>query len=157
MLKDFIYFICVYQDWILHRFVNTENSMYMHSISILNKWVRKFAYMYILSYNRNIYLIKALVYLKVVEGAAGTALGAYLKNPGRFKGKRVVLIACGGNLGIQTLKQLVSMYTWKRKWNLNFYHLYNYMYIIFTQFIPGLQITIKRFKTSWERSSCSWK
>lgn len=106
-----IYFICVYQDWILHLFVNTENSMYMHSISILNKWVSRFAYMYILSYNRNIYLIIALVYLKVVEGAAGTALGAYLKNPGRFKGKRVVLIACGGNLGIQTLKQLVSMYT----------------------------------------------
>ncbi|XP_048737088.1 L-threonine dehydratase catabolic TdcB-like isoform X2 [Ostrea edulis] len=59
---------------------------------------------------------RAVVYMlqnhqKVVEGAAGTALGAYLKNPGRFKGKRVVLIACGGNLGIQTLKQLVSMYT----------------------------------------------
>ncbi|XP_062610988.1 L-threonine ammonia-lyase-like [Saccostrea cucullata] len=59
---------------------------------------------------------KAIVYMlqhhqKVFEGAAGMTLGAFMKNPGRFMGKHVAIVACGANIGINTLKQLISMYT----------------------------------------------
>lgn len=48
---------------------------------------------------------------QVVEGAAGMTLGAYMKNPERFSGKKVVVVACGGNIGIDKLKHLLSLYT----------------------------------------------
>lgn len=47
----------------------------------------------------------------MVEGAAGMTLGAYMKNPERFSGKKVVVVACGGNIGIEKLKHLMSLYT----------------------------------------------
>lgn len=46
----------------------------------------------------------------MVEGAAGMTLGAYMKNPERFSGKKVVVVACGGNIGIDKLKHLMSLY-----------------------------------------------
>uniref|UniRef100_K1QRH3 L-serine deaminase n=1 Tax=Magallana gigas TaxID=29159 RepID=K1QRH3_MAGGI len=59
---------------------------------------------------------KAIIFMlqhhhKVVEGAAGMTLGAYMKNPERFSGKKVVVVACGGNIGIEKLKHLLSLYT----------------------------------------------
>lgn len=59
---------------------------------------------------------KAIIFMlqhhhKVVEGAAGMTLGAYMKNPERFSGKKVVVVACGGNIGIDKLKHLLSLYT----------------------------------------------
>lgn len=51
-------------------------------------------------------------FYQVVEGAAGMTLGAYMKNPERFSGKKVVVVACGGNIGIHKLKHLMSLYAW---------------------------------------------
>ncbi|XP_022335210.1 L-threonine ammonia-lyase-like [Crassostrea virginica] len=58
---------------------------------------------------------KAVVFMlqhhqKVIEGAAGMTLACFMKNPERFRGKCVVVVACGGNIGIQTLQQLISVY-----------------------------------------------
>jgi threonine dehydratase len=43
----------------------------------------------------------------VVEGAAGVTIAAFLKEKGRFKGKNIVLILCGGNISIQQLKEII--------------------------------------------------
>nr|XP_034318045.1 L-threonine dehydratase biosynthetic IlvA [Crassostrea gigas] len=58
---------------------------------------------------------KAIIFMlqhhhKVVEGAAGMTLGAYIKNPERFSGKKVVVVACGGNIGSDKRKHLMSLY-----------------------------------------------
>ncbi len=43
----------------------------------------------------------------LVEGAAGVALAPLLKTPARFRGKTVVIVLCGANLSLETLKTIV--------------------------------------------------
>ncbi len=43
----------------------------------------------------------------LIEGAAGVALAALLKSIQRFQGKNVVVVLCGANLSLQTLKMLL--------------------------------------------------
>ena len=43
----------------------------------------------------------------VIEGAAGVTIAAYLQEKDHFRGKNVVLIICGRNIGLDTLKQLL--------------------------------------------------
>ncbi len=43
----------------------------------------------------------------VIEGAAGVTVAAFLKEKGRFTGKNVVLIICGGNISFQQLKKII--------------------------------------------------
>jgi threonine dehydratase len=45
----------------------------------------------------------------VVEGSAGVTVAAFMKNRKRFKGKNVVLIICGGNIGLDQLKELLCI------------------------------------------------
>jgi len=44
---------------------------------------------------------------KIIEGAAGVALGAFMKEPGRFEGKKVAIVICGANITTETLKNLL--------------------------------------------------
>lgn len=44
----------------------------------------------------------------LVEGAAGVALASLLKNRERFMGKNVVVILSGGNISLETLKEVLS-------------------------------------------------
>ncbi|OWF39028.1 uncharacterized protein LOC110465591 [Mizuhopecten yessoensis] len=58
---------------------------------------------------------KAIVFMvknhhKIVEGAAGVALGAYMFNPERFKGLKVVILSCGANISTATLQNLLKEY-----------------------------------------------
>ncbi|MHA2156731.1 MAG: threonine/serine dehydratase [Candidatus Hodarchaeales archaeon] len=55
---------------------------------------------------------KAMIFMlekhhMVVEGAAGVAIAAFQQDYKRYKGKNVVLIICGGNLGFHQLKELI--------------------------------------------------
>ncbi|MHA2226516.1 MAG: threonine/serine dehydratase [Candidatus Hodarchaeales archaeon] len=43
----------------------------------------------------------------VIEGAAGVTVAAYLKEKHEFEGKNVVLIICGGNIGLEDLKNII--------------------------------------------------
>jgi threonine dehydratase len=43
----------------------------------------------------------------VVEGAAGVAVAAFLKEQKRYKGKNVVLVLCGGNIGFQQFRDIL--------------------------------------------------
>ena len=43
----------------------------------------------------------------LIEGAAGVPLAALLKMPKRFQEKTVVIILCGANLGLETLKTII--------------------------------------------------
>lgn len=46
----------------------------------------------------------------VIEGAAGVTVAAYLKEAlqsNRFEGKNIILIICGSNIGIMTLKKIL--------------------------------------------------
>lgn len=43
----------------------------------------------------------------IIEGAAGVTVAAYLKEKERFHDKNVVLIICGRNIGLGTLKQII--------------------------------------------------
>lgn len=43
----------------------------------------------------------------VIEGAAGVTVAAYLQEKERFHGKNVVLIICGRNIGLDTLKRII--------------------------------------------------
>lgn len=45
---------------------------------------------------------------QLIEGAAGVALAAYLAEQGRFRGQNVAVIICGGNVGIETLRQVIG-------------------------------------------------
>jgi threonine dehydratase len=42
----------------------------------------------------------------VVEGAAGVAIASFLKEVGRYQGKTVVVVCCGGNISLEVRKQL---------------------------------------------------
>ena len=43
----------------------------------------------------------------VIEGAAGVVVAAFLKRREKLKGKKVVLIICGGNIDIERFKELI--------------------------------------------------
>lgn len=43
----------------------------------------------------------------LIEGAAGVPLAALLKTPERFRGKTVVIVLCGANLSLETLKTIL--------------------------------------------------
>ena len=42
----------------------------------------------------------------LIEGAAGVALAAFLKNAKEYEGKTVAVVICGGNLSPEALRQL---------------------------------------------------
>lgn len=44
---------------------------------------------------------------KIVEGAAGVAIAAYLKDHNRFQGRNVVIISCGANITMKKLKEVI--------------------------------------------------
>jgi threonine dehydratase len=44
----------------------------------------------------------------LIEGAAGVPLAALLKMPERFQGKTIVVILCGANLSLETLKTILE-------------------------------------------------
>lgn len=44
---------------------------------------------------------------KIIEGAAGVALGAFMNNAERFRGKKVAIVICGANITTATLKRLL--------------------------------------------------
>jgi threonine dehydratase len=44
---------------------------------------------------------------KIIEGAAGVALGTFLQKPRRFEGKRVAVVICGANIALDKLKKLL--------------------------------------------------
>jgi threonine dehydratase len=44
---------------------------------------------------------------KIIEGAAGVALGAFMKQTSRFEGKKVAIVICGANITTATLKKLL--------------------------------------------------
>jgi threonine dehydratase len=43
----------------------------------------------------------------LIEGAAGVPLAALLKTPERFREKTVVVVLCGANLSLETLKAVL--------------------------------------------------
>ncbi len=43
----------------------------------------------------------------MIEGAAAAAISSYLKMSERFKGKNVVIIICGANIGLEVLKNIL--------------------------------------------------
>ena len=43
----------------------------------------------------------------LIEGAAGAALAGYLKMHERFRGRRVVVVICGANISLETLKTVL--------------------------------------------------
>jgi threonine dehydratase len=45
---------------------------------------------------------------KIIEGAAGVALGAFVKEAERFAGKKVAIVICGANITTATLKRLLD-------------------------------------------------
>ena len=45
---------------------------------------------------------------QLLEGAAGTAVAALIKMKDKLKGKKVGVVICGGNIAIDTLKQVIS-------------------------------------------------
>ena len=44
----------------------------------------------------------------LIEGAAAVAVAAYLKSSERFVGKNVVIVICGANISLQTLREVLS-------------------------------------------------
>jgi threonine dehydratase len=44
----------------------------------------------------------------LIEGSAAVAVAAFLKNEKQFRRKNVVIVICGGNLSVATLKAIVS-------------------------------------------------
>ena len=44
----------------------------------------------------------------LIEGAAGVAIAAFLKEQESYKGKRVAILICGGNIGIEKLREVIS-------------------------------------------------
>ena len=43
----------------------------------------------------------------LIEGAASVPLAALLQTPERFRGKTVVVVLCGANLSLETLKTIL--------------------------------------------------
>ena len=44
----------------------------------------------------------------LIEGAAGVAIAAFLKEQENYKGKRVAILVCGGNIGVDKLREVIS-------------------------------------------------
>lgn len=44
---------------------------------------------------------------KIIEGAAGVALAAFLKNSASYRGKSVVVVVCGANISTEKLKSVL--------------------------------------------------
>ena len=44
---------------------------------------------------------------KIIEGAAGVALAAFMDNAGRFEGKKVAIVICGANIAPEKLKTIL--------------------------------------------------
>ncbi len=44
----------------------------------------------------------------LIEGAAGVAVAAYLKEKERYRGRRVVIILCGANIGLDRLREVLT-------------------------------------------------
>jgi len=44
----------------------------------------------------------------LIEGAAAVAIAAFLKTKEKYTGKNVVLILCGANIGVETLKEILG-------------------------------------------------
>ncbi len=44
----------------------------------------------------------------LIEGAAAVPLAALLKMPERFQGKTVIIVVCGANISLETLKSVIS-------------------------------------------------
>ena len=45
---------------------------------------------------------------QLIEGAAGTAVAALIKMKDKLKGKKIGVVTCGGNIAIDTLKQVIN-------------------------------------------------
>ena len=45
---------------------------------------------------------------QLLEGAAGTAVAALIKMKDKLKGKKIGVVICGGNIAIDTLKQVIN-------------------------------------------------
>ena len=45
---------------------------------------------------------------KVIEGAAGVALAAFLKTHERYRGRPVAVVLCGSNVGTDVLKAVLA-------------------------------------------------
>jgi len=43
----------------------------------------------------------------IIEGAAGVTVASFLKSKKRFKGKNVVLVLCGANIGFEQLRNII--------------------------------------------------
>jgi len=43
----------------------------------------------------------------LLEGAAGVAIAGFLEAAGEYKGKKVVIVVCGGNISRETLKEVI--------------------------------------------------
>ena len=44
----------------------------------------------------------------LIEGAAAVPIAAYLKNRSQYAGQRVVIVLCGANIGLETVRQLLN-------------------------------------------------
>ena len=44
----------------------------------------------------------------LIEGSAGVALAAFLKARDDYKGKRIAIVICGANIGIEKLRELLG-------------------------------------------------
>jgi threonine dehydratase len=44
----------------------------------------------------------------LIEGAAGVAVAAYLKEMDRWRGRRVVIVLCGANIGLDRLREVLT-------------------------------------------------
>ncbi|XP_031559687.1 uncharacterized protein LOC116295871 [Actinia tenebrosa] len=47
---------------------------------------------------------------KIVEGATGVTIAAYLKTKDQYEGKTVAIVSCGGNISIKTIKSIISLH-----------------------------------------------
>ncbi|SVA98036.1 uncharacterized protein METZ01_LOCUS150890, partial [marine metagenome] len=45
---------------------------------------------------------------QLLEGAAGTAVAALLKKKDELKGKRVGVVICGGNVSLDTIRNILN-------------------------------------------------
>jgi len=43
----------------------------------------------------------------LIEGAAAAAIAAFVKQADRFKNKHVVVVICGANISMETLRQIL--------------------------------------------------
>jgi len=44
---------------------------------------------------------------KIIEGAAGVALAAFMREAPRFEGRKVAIVICGANISTEALKRIL--------------------------------------------------